>query len=58
MPKVSAWERVEAGDGVGFDAYVARGESPNGEAIVLLQEIFGVNEWVRETTEWAAAQGF
>lgn len=52
------WQRIETDNGAGFDAYVARDANTNGHAIVLLQEIFGVNGWMRETTEWAAGQGY
>ena len=52
------WQPIEPGNGVGFDAYVARDANPNGHAIVLLQEIFGVNGWLRETAIWAASQGY
>ena len=46
------------GNGAAFDAYVARDANPNGHAIVLLQEIFGVNGWLRDTAKWAAGQGY
>ena len=52
------WQPIEPGNGDGFDAYVARDANPNGHAIVLLQEIFGVNDWLRETAIWAASQGY
>ena len=55
---VADWQPIEPGNGAGFDAYVARGATPNGHAIVLLQEIFGVNSWLRETAVWAAGQGY
>ena len=58
MPMVAEWQPIEPSDSAGFDAYVARGENPNGHAIVLLQEIFGVNSWLRETAVWAAGQGY
>jgi len=58
MPVFAEWQRIETEDNVVFDAYVARDTNPNGHAIVLLQEIFGVNGWVRETATWAAGQGY
>jgi carboxymethylenebutenolidase len=41
-----------------FSAYVARPAQPPGAAIVVIQEIFGVNEVMREITDGLAAQGF
>ena len=51
---------ITAADGSGtFGAYVARpsGPGPHG-AVVLIQEIFGVNESMRETARQVADQGF
>lgn len=58
MSMLADWQRIETGNGAGFDAYVARNANPNGQAIVLLQEIFGVNGWMRDTAKWAAGQGY
>lgn len=58
MPTFADWQPIETGDGAGFDAYMARNAGSNGQAIVLLQELFGVNGWMRETAKWVAAQGF
>jgi carboxymethylenebutenolidase len=52
------WQSIDTGDGDAFDAFVARPRDPNGHAIVLLQEIFGVTSWLRETAVWAAGQGY
>ena len=52
------WQPIETGCGDSFDAYVAQDLNLNGHAIVLLQEIFGVNGWLRETAGWAAGQGY
>ena len=41
-----------------FSAYVARPAQPHVAAIVVIQEIFGVNEVMREITDGLAAQGF
>jgi carboxymethylenebutenolidase len=51
---------IAATDGSGsFEAFVARpsGNGPHG-AIVLIQEIFGVNESIRETAQQFADMGF
>ncbi len=58
MPMFADWQPIEPGNGAGFDVYVARDANPNGHAIVLLQEIFGVNGWLRDTAKWAAGQGY
>lgn len=45
-------------DGTSFDAYVALPEAGSGPAIVLLQEIFGVNAEMREVADLYAAEGY
>jgi len=45
-------------DGGEFDAYVAVPASGYGPGIVVLQEIFGVNEFLRHVCDWYAAHGF
>ncbi|HVY87993.1 MAG TPA: dienelactone hydrolase family protein [Hyphomonadaceae bacterium] len=41
-----------------FGAYVADGSTRTGPAIVVIQEIFGVNEVMRNTCDWLAGQGY
>lgn len=41
-----------------FDAYVAKPASGEGPAIIVIQEIFGVNPWIREVADRYAAQGY
>ena len=41
-----------------FDTYVALPASGYGPGIVVLQEIFGVNEYMRTVCDWYAAHGF
>jgi len=50
--------KLTAGDGHHFDAYFAEGSSPARGAIVLVQEIFGVNSHIRSVADDYAAQGF
>src|SRR5439155_10961955 len=45
-------------DGGEFDAYVALPASGYGPGIVVLQEIFGVNEYMRTVCDWYASHGF
>src|SRR5438270_2599946 len=44
-------------DGGEFDGYVALPTSEYGPGIVVLQEIFGVNEFLRGIADWYAAHG-
>jgi carboxymethylenebutenolidase len=46
-----------AGDG-GFDAYVAEQDGPPRAAIVVIQEIFGVNEGIRRKCDRWAEMGY
>lgn len=41
-----------------FKAYVARSEKTGGAAVVVIQEIFGVNQVMRDTCDELAAAGF
>ena len=45
-------------DGNQFDGYLARPASGYGPGIVVLQEIFGVNDYMRSVADWYAAHGF
>src|ERR1044072_1014378 len=45
------------GDG-GFDAYVAEPDGPPRAAIVVIQEIFGVNEGIRRKCDKWAERGY
>jgi carboxymethylenebutenolidase len=49
---------VKAFDGGEFDAHLALPASGYGPGIVVLQEIFGVNEFMRSVCAWYAAHGF
>lgn len=48
---------VQTADGA-FNAYVARPDSPKAPAVIVLQEIFGVNAAMREITDGLAGQGY
>jgi carboxymethylenebutenolidase len=50
--------RLKAGDGHELDAYVAQSSGPAHGAIVLVQEIFGVNSHIRSVADDYAGQGF
>lgn len=50
---------INAKDSSGsFSAYVASPESGTGPAIVVIQEIFGVNDNIRAVCDWLAGEGF
>lgn len=55
MPEIT----VRAKDGGGqFSAYLATPKSGKGPGIVVIQEIFGVNSWVRQIADRYAAMGY
>lgn len=49
---------IKSFDGDEFDGYLALPASGYGPGIVVLQEIFGINDVVREVADWYAAHGF
>ena len=49
---------LASADGFGFSAYVAQPEGTPKAAIVVLQEIFGVNAHIQSVTDRFAAQGY
>ena len=49
--------QLQSADGFKFDAYVAEPAQPAKAAVVVLQEIFGVNSHIREVADWYAAHG-
>jgi carboxymethylenebutenolidase len=57
MNGTSKWIDIEGDDGA-FGAYLALPRSGSGPGIVLLQEIFGVNEHIRSVAEQYAADGY
>ena len=49
---------IKSFDGGEFDAYLALPASGYGPGVVVLQEIFGVNSYMRSVADWYAAHGF
>lgn len=49
---------LRAPDGGDFSAWLAKPDNPNGGAIVVLQEIFGINANIRTTADAWASKGF
>ena len=50
--------KLASADGFGFSAYVAQPEGTPKAAIVVLQEIFGVNSHIQSVTDGFADQGY
>lgn len=48
---------IKTPDGA-FSAYVARPAAAKAPAVVVIQEIFGVNAVMRETADWLAGEGY
>ena len=48
---------IKTADGA-FTAYLAKPAKPNGAAVVVIQEIFGVNKVVRDIADGLAAEGY
>ena len=49
---------IKSFDGGEFDGYLAVPASGYGPGIVVLQEIFGINSYIRGVADWYAAHGF
>jgi carboxymethylenebutenolidase len=49
---------VSAGDGGSFTAYLAEPASTPAPGIVVIQEIFGVNQVMRDLCDWLASAGY
>jgi len=50
--------RIRSFDGGEFSAYLALPAGGRGPGVVVLQEIFGVNRYLRGVCDWYAARGF
>ena len=49
---------IKSFDGGEFHAYLAMPASGYGPGIVVVQEIFGINQYLRDVADWYAAHGF
>jgi carboxymethylenebutenolidase len=52
------WIEIAGGDGVTFRGYLTVPASGKGPGIVLCQEIFGINAYVREVADYYAEEGY
>jgi carboxymethylenebutenolidase len=50
--------KIKSFDSGEFGAYMALPASGYGPGIVVLQEIFGINQYLRDVADWYAAHGF
>src|SRR5262245_24683744 len=58
LTKGFAMTTITSFDGDQFDAYLALPSGNSGPGVVLLQEIFGVNQVMRSIADWYARRGF
>ena len=52
------WIDINAADGGKFKAYVAVPKGGQGPGIILCQEIFGINGFIREVADYYAEEGY
>lgn len=52
--------QISSSDGKKFDAYVAKPKAADAPApvVMVIQEIFGVNDGIRKKCDWLASEGF
>lgn len=50
--------KIDATDGGAFDVYLAAPDNGPAPLIIMLHEIYGVTDWVRETADMFAARGY
>lgn len=55
---MSEWVKLQASDGHELSGYLARPEGETIGALVVVQEIFGVNQYVRKVADRYARDGF
>lgn len=50
--------KIQSKDGDSFGGYLAKPASGTGPGVVVIQEIFGVNQVMRDIADWLASEGF
>lgn len=58
MDTVSEKLTVTAGDGGKFNCHVEKPGKPATAAVIIIQEIFGITNWLKSTAEWYASNGY
>lgn len=54
----TSWISINAGNGQSFDAYLSLPPTGKGPGLLLIQEIFGVNEHIQAVADQYAADGY
>ena len=49
---------IPSHDGQEFNAYIAKPDTPNGSVVIMIQEIFGINQEMREKCDLMAEKGY
>jgi carboxymethylenebutenolidase len=58
-PRHGEWARVDAGGGDSVDTWVVYPERPDkAPVVIVIHEIFGLNDWARAVADQLAAEGF
>lgn len=54
MPNIT----IPSKDGESFSAYIAMPEQTPAPCVIVIQEIFGINQGIREKCDWLASEGY
>jgi carboxymethylenebutenolidase len=49
---------IQSGEGKSFGAYWARSPKSSAPVIIIIQEIFGINNWIRSVADYYAEKGY
>jgi carboxymethylenebutenolidase len=49
---------IRTKDGGTMNCYVAKPDKEPAPAVIIIQEIFGITNWLKSTAEWLASQGY
>lgn len=49
---------IRTADGGTMNCYVAKADREPGPAVIVIQEIFGITDWLKSTADWLASAGF
>jgi carboxymethylenebutenolidase len=55
---MSDFIKISLGDNLQFDAFLAEPDVSNGAGLIVLPEVYNVNDWVRGVAERYASRGF
>jgi len=58
MTLSATWDRIETSEDAGLEAYVVRPANSNLHAIVMLHEVLGVNEAIRDAANVMGEEGY